>query len=246
MNWHSQYGEDALLARIFERPTGVCVEVGANDGATYSNTKYFEELGWVCILIEPAPHLFSQLQLNRKGIQFNCAASSKEAQMVLHIPQGYDLFSSLEPQSTMSEELSKTRTAIESVIVPVRPLDSILYESGVGAIDFVSIDVEGHELEVLRGFDLTRWNPTIVLIEDKSDLKITDVERHMATHGYQRFYRSGGNDWYTKPAGVDNYLMLRMLFEGRAHFRGLLKVWLPRSLMRMLLLTRRSLLNNWR
>jgi hypothetical protein len=142
----------------------------------------------------------------------------------------------------MAEELGRHQATIKSVSVRVRPLDIMLTEAVVKSIDFVSIDVEGHEMAVLGGFDLNRWRPRVVLIEDKSDLHVTEVERHMTQHGYRRFYRSGGNDWYANPGRIGVYFMLRMLAAGRAELRGLLKVWLPRSLVRFVLLTRRSLL----
>lgn len=242
MNWYSQYGEDVLLAKIFDGTKGLCVEVGANDGVMFSNTKHFEEVGWQCILVEPTPSLCGKIRQDRKGRLFEYAASSTEGEMMLHVAEGHDLFSSLEPRSTMAEELGRHRATIQTVSVRVRPLDDMLTEAGVQSIEFVSIDVEGHEMAVLDGFDLNRWLPIVVLIEDKSDLVVTEVERHMAERGYQRFYRSGGNDWYAKPGRVGVYFMLRMLAAGRAELRGLLKVWLPRSFVRLVLLSRRLLL----
>lgn len=242
MNWYSQYGEDALLAKIFNKTNGLCVEVGANDGIKYSNTKYFEEIGWQCILIEPTPNLCSKIRKNRKGKLFECAASSAEGEMTLHVAEGHDLFSSLESCSTMAEELGQHQAIIKPVLVPVRPLNDILVEACVNSIQFVSIDVEGHEMGVLGGFDLNRWKPNIVLIEDKSDLVVTAVENHMKQYGYRRFYRSGGNDWYAKAGQIRVFFMLKMLAVGRAELRGMLKVWLPRGLLRFIILTRRSLL----
>ncbi len=242
MNWYSQYGEDALLAKIFDKTKGLCVEVGANDGIKYSNTKHFEEIGWQCILIEPTPYLCSKIRKNRKGKLFECAASSAEGEMTLHVAEGHDLFSSLESCSTMAEELGRNQTIIKSVSVRIRPLDDMLEEASVDSIEFISIDVEGHEMAVLEGLDLNRWKPRVVLIEDKSDLDKTAVERHMTQYGYMRFYRSGGNDWYAKSRQISLFFMLRMLIIGRAELRGLLKVLLPRPLLRFAILTRRSLL----
>ena len=243
MNWYSQYGEDILLAKIFDGATGLCVEVGANDGVRFSNTKHFEEIGWQCVLIEPTPILCQKIKQNRNCILFQCAASSTEGEMTLHIAEGHDLFSSLESHSTMAEELGRYEAAITSVSVRVRPLDAMLAEVTTRHIDFVSIDVEGHEIAVLRGFDLSRWRPRVMLIEDKSDLHVTEVERHMSESGYRRFYRSGGNDWYVNSEPIGPYFMLRAILAGQADWRGLLKVWMPRSLVRFLLLVRRSLLS---
>jgi FkbM family methyltransferase len=240
-NWYSQYGEDQLLAQIFGRTAGLCVEVGANDGVKYSNTKHFEEIGWQCILVEPTPALCRKIRANRNGKLFECAASSAEGEMLLHVVEENDLFSSLEDCSTMAEDLYQNKSKIKSISVSVRPLDAMLSEAHAQSIDFVSIDVEGHEISVLGGFDLDRWRPCVVLIEDKSDLDVTEVERHMVQRGYRRFYRSGGNDWYAKSGRISAYFMLRMLASGRVTLRGLLKVWMPRTMLRLILLARRSL-----
>ena len=82
--------------------------------------------------------------------------------MALHVAEGQDLFSSLEPSSTMAEEIGRAQAKITSVLVRVRPLNDILQEASVDSIEFISIDVEGHELAVLQGFDLNRWDPKIV------------------------------------------------------------------------------------
>jgi len=242
MKWYSQYGEDTLLAKIFDGKKGLCIEVGANDGIKYSNTKHFEEIGWQCILIEPTPSLCVKIRKNRTGKLFECAASSVEGEMMLHVAEGHDLFSSIESCSTMAKELSKHKANINSISVRVRPLDDILEEAFVKSIEFISIDVEGHEMEVLGGFNLNRWQPSILLIEDNSDLVVTEVERHMIKHGYRRFYRSGGNDWYGKSGRIGLDFMLRMLADGHVKPLGLLKVWVPRPLARLVLLTRRFFL----
>src|SRR5262249_34889134 len=57
-------------------------------------------------------------------------------------------------------------------------------------------DVEGHELEVLRGFSIEKWRPTIMLIEDNSDFANTAVCDYLRRFGYVRFKRTGVNDWY--------------------------------------------------
>lgn len=163
--------------------------------------------------------------------------------MTLHVAEEHDLYSSMESKSTTAEELGIQKDKINSIKVRVRPLDAILMEAGACKIKFISIDVDGHEMEVLSGFDLNQWNPIIVIIEYKSDLMITPVESYMKAAGYQRFYRSGGNDWYAKRSVISAYFMLKMLMLGYVKISGLLKVWLPRNVARWILLTSRSLMN---
>ena len=66
-------------------------------------------------------------------------------------------------------------------------------------IDFLSVDVEGHEIEVLRGIDLARWRPRLILLEDH----VGDLSRHrfITALGYRLTRRTGFNGWYV-PAGV--------------------------------------------
>jgi len=79
--------------------------------------------------------------------------------------------------------------------VPVRTLNDILQEAEAPSpIDLLSIDVEGHEIEVLHGFDLARWRPRLIMIEDH----VGDLERHwyLQSSGYRLIRRVGNNGWY--------------------------------------------------
>jgi FkbM family methyltransferase len=227
---YSQNGEDQALARIFGDRPGVCVEVGAHDGVTLSNTYYFERLGWRCVLVEPNPTLCKKIRTRRgeRTILFECAASSADGTATLKMGSGADdVFSSIEAFEGVA-----TDRRFVGIKVKTRTLDSMLEETGVSSIDFMSIDVEGHEMSALSGLDLPRWNPRIVLVEDIKDLKDDAVCKHMAKAGYVRFYRTGANDWYTRRGERRAMMLIRLLRYGRFSWRGLLKVSLPRWVIR--------------
>ena len=84
----------------------------------------------------------------------------------------------------------------ETVIaVPIRTLDSVLEEAGAPKrFDFLSIDVEGHEIEVLRGFDIAGWQPRLILLEDH----FADLSKHRFLNraGYRIVRRYENNGWY--------------------------------------------------
>lgn len=229
-NFYSQNGEDAVLSKIFDRDHGVCVEVGANDGVTFSNSFHFEKKGWRSVLVEPNPQLCREIK-SRRGIRtilFECAASSTNGTATMQMGSGSDnMYSSLEPSELATEVRSFVETA-----VTIRTLDSILEEVGLSPIDFVSIDVEGHEMVVLSGLDLERWKPTILLLEDSKDLLDDSVRRYMENAGYFRFYRSGSNDWYARRGNHRIALLLHVLASGHLDWRGFLKVTLPRWILR--------------
>ena len=131
---------------------------------------------------------------------FECAASDVEGTATLQLAEGAELahaLSSISNDSATKRIVRRHGYATRPVDVATRPLDAILEEAGATSIDFITIDVEGHELTALRGFSLDRWRPTILIIEDNGLFGDKPVQRHLKSHGFVRFHRTGVNDWYT-------------------------------------------------
>ncbi len=198
--YYSQFGEDQALARLFAgKATGSCVEVGANNGVDGSATLYFEERGWACVLVEPVAELCRAIRQRRRGKVFECAASSAEGVVTFQVAEGGGLAHAVSAIGGPEQADYIRRThghATHPVEVRTRRLDDILEEAGVGEIDFLTIDVEGHELEALKGFSPDRWRPRVVIIEDNTAWGDPAVVAWMKERGYFRFRRTGVNDWY--------------------------------------------------
>lgn len=195
--YYSQYREDRLLERIFRnRNEGQCVEVGAHDGITGSNTFLFERKGWKCVLVEPVAEMCERIRQVRTGAVFNCAASSSTGEGAFYIADAIESWSALHLTESRKEHFTAGITALREIKVMKRKLDDILDEAGVSEVDFISIDVEGHELEVLKGFSTERFRPRIVIIEDNVEVTGSSVSEHMEGKGYIKFFRTGVNDWY--------------------------------------------------
>ncbi len=183
--------EAALVREFFrDRPHGFFVEVGANDPKKDSQSFHLEEAGWTGILIEPLPELAAELRRQRTARVFEVACSSPDRAgrtMRLHVAG---------PFSSFDPELAVTGMRADRVIdVPVRTLDDVLNEGHASApIDLMSVDVEGHELEVLSGFDFARWKPRLILLEDH--VGNLDKHRFMTSAGYALMRRTGLNGWY--------------------------------------------------
>lgn len=190
MNSYSQFGEDLLLWEYFEaRPEGFFVEVGANHPTKCSQTWLFEQHGWKGILVEPIARNCETLRQQRPGSRvFQCALGSPEqrGRAQLNVAAGNDGWSGLQVDDGVVVDRREE--------VEVRTLDEILAEAGTPKLEFVSIDVEGMELQVLRGFDLRRHRPAVLLVEDH--LKQLGVHRHLVRHGYRVVKRTGVNNWY--------------------------------------------------
>ena len=183
--------EQALVREFFAGArAGFFVEVGANRPRQELQTWHLEQLGWTGILIEPQPNLAEELRRMRSAQVFAFACSSPQnagRNMRLHVAGAL---------SALDRERMAPGAEPERVIeVPVRTLDDILTEARAPvAFDLLSIDVEGHELEVLGGFDLAHWRPRLVLLEDH----VGNLEKHrfLRAAGYRLIRRCENNGWY--------------------------------------------------
>lgn len=205
--YYSQFGEDRhLQALIGGKGAGTCVEVGANDGRSGSNSLFFEQNGWNCVLVEANPELCAVLRRERTGQVFECAASAEEGVATLRLSEGEDWADQISTICVGEEAeraLNRGRVTTRDVEVRTRPLDDIFEEARLTRIDFITIDVEGHELEVLKGLTLDRWRPGILIIEDNIRFTGHAVREHLNRHGYVRFFRTGINDWYAHESNPD-------------------------------------------
>jgi FkbM family methyltransferase len=182
--------EQQLVRSFFDGAPGFFVEVGANDPHARSQTFHLEQAGWNGILIEPQPDLAEKLQTRRTATVFAVACSGPEnagKMLTLHVAG---------PLSSLDRDRMAPGAVPERTIdVPIRTLDSILAESAVRpGFDFLSIDVEGHEIEVLHGFDAAHWRPRLILLEDH----VETLAKHRALRamGYRLIRRFENNGWY--------------------------------------------------
>jgi FkbM family methyltransferase len=198
----SQYGEDIVLWNFFDcKRTGYYVEVGAYDGIGFSNSYFFEALGWSGILIEPVPEHYQQCLTNRPYSKVVHAALGQGADTsltkfsVVSGSQGAGTLSFMGNNDKQTERICNEGGAIHNIEVPFTTLDELL-KSYEGEIDFISIDVEGNELAVLKGLDLKKYKPRVLLIEDNENGKAEDVRRWLSSYGYIEKYRCENNVFY--------------------------------------------------
>jgi FkbM family methyltransferase len=186
--------------------TGVCIDVGAHNPLWLSNSWIFEQKGWDTYCIEPNPNCLPKLrQLRKNVIPFACSDSSPDEPVDFYIyrtewagPNEYhsDMWVG-EAADTGLIKHSNTKGIIDRVVkVTVRTLDYILGYHGlpINHIDYLSIDVEKNEMAVLRGLDLTKWKPTIIVIEN--EFKTVDQHGWLTSYGYKCINRIGVNDIY--------------------------------------------------
>jgi len=165
---YSQEGEDMILATIFNnRHNGFYVDIGAHHPIRFSNTNYFYQSGWRGINIDAMPGFLKLFKHRRKkDINIEIGVAEKEAELT------YYIFNK-SAMNTFSECLSVERGNLKGVKILDRikiktlPLAQILAEKlPLGqAIDFMNIDVEGFEIQVLRSNDWNKYIPKVIVLE---------------------------------------------------------------------------------
>jgi FkbM family methyltransferase len=187
----SQEGEDMVLRRIYEnKKNGFYVDVGAHHPKRFSNTYLFYRRGWRGINIDAMPGSMDLFQkLRPRDINLELGVGQLEAELNYHVFNEPAL-------NGFSAKLSDERT-LENIKyfvkeirkISVRPLQKILHEHLKGQkIDFLSVDVEGLDLEVLKSNDWNKYRPKFVLAEilknNFSDLNQDLVVSFMKEQGY--------------------------------------------------------------
>ena len=184
--------EKELVWGFFGRKRdGIFVEVGANDPVAGSQSWLLEQNGWRGVLVEPQASLCEKLRAARPGSQVFQVACSRpgsegEAELALAETDGN---ATLRPQRD-----SHGINYVGAERVRITTLDSVLQAAGIARMDFLSLDVEGHEIEVMCGLDFEKYRPSLILIEDG----VRDLTKHrfLKGRGYQLVKRTTLNNWY--------------------------------------------------
>jgi FkbM family methyltransferase len=179
---------DRLLEPYLGSRPGYFVEAGACDGYFQSNTYSLERIhGWQGVLVEPVPFLAEAAARDRSAHVFNYALVGRDFPSETVSPRyagGMTIVagSLRNPTAERAWRDTVSRSVLEEpahdFVVPARTLTSILEEVRAPRIDFLSLDVEGYEAQVLDGLDLQRFGPTYALVEVADDpARRSDVER---------------------------------------------------------------------
>lgn len=198
---YSQNFEDIILERIFKgKGDGLYVDIGACHPAYDSVTQHFYLKGWSGINVEPQPVLFAELQAARqRDINLNLCIGSQPGRQTLYITRNVGT-------STLNRELAEqyrqSQNIDQEITVELITLDQLWTKNVQGRhVDFLKIDVEGFEQEVLTGADFSLVSPSILIIEatrpNSSVLCHQQWEMLVLEH-YEFFYFDGLNRFYCR------------------------------------------------
>jgi FkbM family methyltransferase len=197
---YSQNFEDVLLWRALGKVQGgFYIDVGANDPELHSVTKAFYDAGWHGINIEPMPSYAQPFVEQRpRDINLNCAAGAASGEIVLFEVPSMNGWASADP-AVAAAHRAEGYEVVENR-VPLRTLADICAEHVQGEIHFLKIDVEGFEGEVLKGMDLQRWRPWVLVIEatlpGSRETNHEQWEGLVTPHGYEFVWFDGLNRYY--------------------------------------------------
>lgn len=196
---HSQLQQDLIALFLFGDNAGVFCEVGGGDGITYSNSYLLENLGWKGLIVEPAKANLKKIAENR-----SCDVVRKAAYSVSDLNLKFVETKNLELSTLDKFKDSDTNASDRFSIsgeynVKTTSLTEIFGEFNFPTIfEYLSIDTEGSELEVLKGLNFDKFSPILITVEHNFTANRELILDYLSVLGYQKICSgfSRHDDWY--------------------------------------------------
>lgn len=195
--------QDRWVAETFARKRdGYFLDFGAFDGTDMSNTLYLErELGWRGICVEPNPRYYPLLCASRTSVTFNAAlwpTSRDVLRMVdAHGYSSLDVFKDADSNAARRSDATLRKFEVETI----NPTELLQRFSSPHVIDYLSLDVEGAEYDILTGLDLARYDVRLMTVEhDCNEERKLRVRNYLRSFGYVGVQMSY-DDFFFKEAG---------------------------------------------
>ena len=190
---YSQYGEDLYIDRILgHKKKGTYVDIGANNPSVLSNTKKFYDRGWTGINVEPDQSNFNLfVQESPLDTNLNIGISDTPGKLTFYVFEEDTL-------STFSEEdanrqIKSGRDLVAKKIIETHKLSKIFEDANLQGIDFMSVDTEGYDQQVLNSNDWNRFRPTLICIEDSDD---NNFDSFFDSINYKKLNHNGLNSFF--------------------------------------------------
>ncbi len=184
---YSQEGEDLLLERFLEqKKNGFYIDVGAHHPQRFSNTFYFYKKGWSGINIDAMPGSMKAFnEIRPRDINLELGVSSTKGELLYYIFNEPALNTFSKEEATKKDGLRNFKV-INTKKIKTFPLSSILeeYLPENIPVDFMSVDVEGLDLQVIQSNDWTRFRPQYILIEDLKRKDISNIIKESILYKY--------------------------------------------------------------
>lgn len=195
----AQFLQDIFCAIVLDcKRSGFFVEAGVGSGKTISNTYMFEKyLGWDGLLMEPNRSLHDSISSCR-DVRLDRRAAASQSGKVITFEEYPDMQELSRLAGAKSHNMGNAK--VKTYEVETVTLNDVLAEiNAPKEIDLVSIDTEGSEVDILKGFDLSKYRVNVMVLEHNNDPKVQAAFDNILTpHGYRRVLKevSGVDAWY--------------------------------------------------
>lgn len=195
MNYYSEFDTDKIIREKYFPNydyKGLMIEVGGGTPEFLSMSKHFKDNGWRTIIIEPNPTFVKQhKECGNEVYEFACSYEDKDGEFTI-VEQQVEAYGGVVTDHSFSSidvkesYLTKTNFNLtesnnKKIKVKIKKLDTILNDINVNKIDILSIDVEGWEIEVMKGLNT-----------ENIDCKLIVVENFLDDDSYKKYFESIG------------------------------------------------------
>jgi len=196
----SQLGQDMfVLSELGFKKDGYFVEFGATNGVDLSNTYLLEkDLGWTGILAEPAKVWAEALTKNRKcHIDYDCVWSTSGEVLEFNEVNAAEL-STISTFSGVDEHATTRTSGTKYLVTTISLLDLLKKYNAPKEIDYLSIDTEGSEFDILNAFDFDAYKFKVITCEHNFTPMRVKIYELLTSKGYTRKHTeySRFDDWY--------------------------------------------------
>ncbi len=215
----AQLFQDIFVDFVWQKTGGTFCEFGATDGLSLSNTRYLESrLSWTGLLAEPARRWHGPLKANRLNatIDTRCVYS-RSGEHIEFLEAKSGEYSTIRGYDGGDAHGPKRQDG-QTYDVETISLNDLLAAHDVTSLNYLSVDTEGSELEILASFDFDQVRPGVVTVEHNFTDARHAIHRLMLANGYHRVFEefSDWDDWYVTKERWNDVLQREGLLDWSA------------------------------
>ena len=199
--FYSQDKQDQYLeTHIFKGyKNGVFMDIGAHDGKSINNTLYFEEsINWTGVNVEPIKKVYNDLVVNRPNcININCAVCNNDGISEFICNKGYtEMISGIKDtfdprhMQRLQRENRRYGSTTEIIEVETKKLETICDSHKISHINYLSIDVEGAEFEVIKSINFDKIYIDVIAFENNYNNASIPIIKYLEERNYVVIHKS--------------------------------------------------------
>lgn len=201
---YSQFNDDIFIKNFFSKKNGNYVDIGCHHPFRLSNTFLLYKKGWTGINIDLVQLNIDLFKIIRpKDINICCAISDKNQTSKVYIPNGNLLSTEITIKKNYANIIKKKHNNLFIIKkIKTYTFEKILkkYKIKIDKIDFLKIDIEGKDYEVLKNINLKKYNPILICVEtfdlDKKNKK--NIYKYLKKRNYELVYKSAINSFFSR------------------------------------------------